>query len=152
MTCAWDHEYQATEDDLEDEVEWDDDAYLDQTPIQELTRQKCFRPASNPLWAFFPGLRAKTLMVRVANDVRTWHFDDPDGPELLMDLIWSGAACLYLRSSDEQQAGLLLGSLVIYQQLPGSLSPGTCGGRSDLIVRRHISVSRLTVHPAFPLH
>lgn len=87
---AWNYEYQVTEDDLEGEVGWDDDAYLDQAPIQEIEREKCFRPTSDPLWASFPGLPARTLMIRLANDVSTWHFDEPDGPELLMDPLWFG--------------------------------------------------------------
>lgn len=74
----------------DDETERDDDDYLDQSPVIELERQKCFRPGRDPLWAQFPGLpHRRMLMVRVADNVHTWHFNDPAGPELLMDLIWT---------------------------------------------------------------
>ncbi|KAI9793443.1 MAG: hypothetical protein M1816_000337 [Peltula sp. TS41687] len=86
---AWDYWYAVDEDDLEDGIRWDNDAYLDQSPVIDLERQKCFRPDRDSLWARFPGLPGRTLMVKIADNVHSWHFNDPAGPELRMDPIWT---------------------------------------------------------------
>lgn len=48
-----------------------------------------FRPDSDPNWAKLPGLLGRMLMVKIANHVRTWHFGDPTGEEMLMQQGWT---------------------------------------------------------------
>ncbi|KAI9833400.1 MAG: hypothetical protein M1826_007498 [Phylliscum demangeonii] len=48
-----------------------------------------FRPDTNPDWASFPGLSGKTLMAKLADDVRTWPFYDPEAHPFRMSSVWS---------------------------------------------------------------
>lgn len=87
---AWDSSYHVDEEDLEDGTGWDDDTYYDSLPaVIELERQKWFRPDYDPHWAKIPSLAAgRTLMIKLADNVQTWHFDDPAGAELRTDAVW----------------------------------------------------------------
>lgn len=75
---------------MEDGTGWDDDTYYDSWPAAvEVERQKWFRPDYDPHWAQIPSLAAgRTLMIKLADNVQTWHFDDPAGAELRMEAVW----------------------------------------------------------------
>ncbi|KAI9830109.1 MAG: hypothetical protein M1826_005103 [Phylliscum demangeonii] len=72
-------------DDSEDDEEF---IPYDQAVEDARERPYWFRPDISPDWASFPGLSGKTLMAKLADDVRTWSFDDAH--PFCMSSVWTG--------------------------------------------------------------
>ncbi|KAI9829181.1 MAG: hypothetical protein M1826_005776 [Phylliscum demangeonii] len=70
----------------------DDDPYalFDQAEADARESPFWFRPDTSPNWASFPGLAGKTLMAKLEDDVRTWHFDDHKELQFRMASVWTG--------------------------------------------------------------
>lgn len=58
-------------------------------PDLELLPPGPFRPDWDPSWAELPGLTGRTLMAKVADDVRTWDFGANPDVEMRLEQAWT---------------------------------------------------------------
>lgn len=77
--------WNANWEDLEEHSDAEDE--IDR--LQDPSRQS-FRPDWDPAWARLPGLSGRTLMAKVAPDVRTWDFGASSEVEMQLDQAWTG--------------------------------------------------------------